>query len=182
MIPIYLNRITTPLGPMLAGATEKTLCLLEFEDRVILETKLQRLQNYYKGTFVQDSNEITEQTQAELNEYFTGERKEFTVPLEVRGSEFQEKIWKQLMGIPYGTTRSYKEQAVAIGNLKAIRAVATANGNNRIAIIIPCHRVIGSNGSLTGYSGGIWRKRYLLKLERSNVENRVENDGQGTLW
>jgi len=182
MTQIYLNRISTPLGPMLAGATEKYLCLLEFEDREILEKQLQRLQNYYAGTVVQDSNGITKQTEAELNEYFTGERKEFTVPLEVTGSEFQKKVWEQLMDIPYGSTRSYKEQAASIGNLKAIRAVATANGSSHIAIIIPCHRVIGSNGSLTGYSGGLWRKRYLLKLERSNVENRIESNGQRAFW
>lgn len=182
MVPIYLNKISTPLGPMLAGATDQNLCLLEFTDRTLLEKQLQRLQSYYNGSFVSDSNEITEQTEVELKEYFSGVRKEFTIPLDVWGSEFQIKIWNELLEIPYGSTRSYKEQALVLGNLKAIRAVATANGNNRIAIIIPCHRVIGSDGSLTGYSGGLWRKRFLLNLERSKVKNIVESSGQRALW
>lgn len=179
---IHVNRITSPLGPMLIGTTEKALCLLEFVDRRMLETQLHRLQKYYNATFVPGSNEITELTALEIEEYFDGERKEFTVPLDVPGSDFQQKVWDQLMEIPYGKTRSYKEQAIAIGNLKAIRAVATANGDNRIAIIIPCHRVIGSDGSLTGYGGGLWRKKYLLNLERSNMENLVESNGQTSMW
>lgn len=178
----HLNRITTPLGPMLVGTTNEALCLLEFIDRRMLETQLQRLQKYYNSTFVPGSNDITELVVEEIGQYFDGKRKEFTVPLDIPGSEFQQKVWKQLRDIPYGKTRSYKEQAQAIGNLKAIRAVATANGDNRIAIIIPCHRVIGSDGSLTGYGGGLWRKRYLLNLERSNLENLVENNGQRSMW
>jgi len=179
---IYLNRIPTPLGPMITGTTDESLCLLEFIDRRMLETQLQRLQKFYNATFVPGSNKITEQTAAEIEQYFDGDLKEFTVPLDVPGSEFQQKVWKQLMEIPYGKTRSYKDQAIAIGNLKAIRAVATANGDNRIAILIPCHRVIGSDGSLTGYGGGLWRKKYLLNLERSNLENITESNGQRSMW
>jgi O-6-methylguanine DNA methyltransferase len=92
----------------------------------------------------------------------------FDIPLEKDGPEFQEKVWDELLKIPYGKTRSYEEQAIAVGNKKAVRAVAKANGDNRIAIIIPCHRIIGKDGSLTGYGGGIWRKQYLLDLERKN--------------
>lgn len=179
---IHINRITTPLGPMLIGTTDDALCLLEFIDRRMLETQLQRLQKYFNCTFVPGSNEITEQTAGEIEEYFDGDRKEFTVPLNIPGSDFQQSVWKQLTEIPYGKTRSYKEQAIAIGNLKAIRAVATANGDNRIAIIIPCHRVIGSDGSLTGYGGGLWRKKYLLNLERSNMKDITESNGQRSMW
>lgn len=179
---IYVNRITTPLGPMLIGTTDHALCLLEFVDRRMLETQLQRLQKYYNCTFVPGSNEITEQTVGEVRHYFDGNLKKFTVPLDVPGSEFQQKVWKQLQEIPYGKTRSYKEQALAIGNLKAIRAVATANGDNRISIIIPCHRVIGSDGSLTGYGGGLWRKKYLLNLERSHMDDKIETNGQTAMW
>lgn len=179
---IYLNTIATPLGPMLIGTTDDTLCLLEFTDRSMLEAQLNRLQKHYNATFVPGSNKIIEQTAREITEYFEGKRRLFSVPMDVPGSEFQKRVWKQLMDIPYGTTRSYKEQAIGIGNLKAIRAVASANGNNRIAIIIPCHRVVGSNGSLTGYAGGLWRKRYLLNLERSGLDEVAEKDGQTSLW
>ncbi|MCL4150603.1 UNVERIFIED_CONTAM: hypothetical protein GTU68_054721, partial [Idotea baltica] len=101
----------------------------------------------------------------ELAEYFEGTRTEFEVPLVLTGTDFQNKVWETLRQIPYGTTRSYKEQSEILGNPKAIRAVASANGSNRIAIIIPCHRVIGSSGKLVGYAGGLHRKKYLLQLE-----------------
>ena len=181
-ILVHINRITTPLGPMLVGTTKSALCILEFVDRRMLETQLQRLQNKLNCTFVPGSNEITTHTAKELEEYFDGKRTEFTIPLNLSGSDFQQSVWKQLQEIPYGRTRSYKEQAMAIGNLKAIRAVATANGDNRIAIIIPCHRVIGSDGSLTGYGGGLWRKKFLLNLERSHSDNNYEENGQTYIW
>jgi AraC family transcriptional regulator of adaptative response/methylated-DNA-[protein]-cysteine methyltransferase len=101
----------------------------------------------------------------ELDEYFEGKRKEVSVPLVTPGSPFQQAVWKELQNIPYGSTRSYKQQANALKNPDAVRAVANANGMNRIAIIIPCHRVIGTDGSLTGYGGGLWRKKWLLDLE-----------------
>lgn len=164
---VYLNRVTTPLGPMLAGTTDHKLCLLEFVDRRMLETQLQRLQKKLNCTFIPGSNAVTEQTAAELGQYFEGNRKSFDVPLELKGTEFQQKVWRQLQNIPHGKTRSYKEQAQAIGDERAVRAVARANGDNRIAIIVPCHRVIGSNGTLTGYGGGLWRKKYLLELEQN---------------
>jgi AraC family transcriptional regulator of adaptative response/methylated-DNA-[protein]-cysteine methyltransferase len=104
----------------------------------------------------------------QLNEYFEGTRKKFDLLLETPGSKFQQSVWRQLQSIPYATTRSYKEQAEAIGNPAAVRAVANANGMNRIAIVIPCHRVIGSDGKLTGYGGGLWRKKYLLDFEMKN--------------
>jgi AraC family transcriptional regulator of adaptative response/methylated-DNA-[protein]-cysteine methyltransferase len=102
---------------------------------------------------------------AQLEEYFSGDRKEFDLPLVLPGTPFQQKVWAGLQAIPYGSTRSYKGQAEVIGHPNAVRAVAKANGDNRVAILIPCHRVTGANGELVGYGGGVWRKQYLLKLE-----------------
>ncbi len=168
-IVVYLNRIPTPLGPMLAGATESELCLLEFTDRRMLETQLKLLSDRLNCVFVPGSNDITDETADELNSYFEGTLRQFSVPLMSAGSGFQKMAWKQLLTIPYGQTRSYQEQAEDAGNKQAVRAVARANGENRIAIIIPCHRVIGKNGKLTGYGGGLWRKKYLLSLERKHA-------------
>ncbi len=167
---IHLNRITTPLGPMLAGATDTGLCLLEFTDRKMLETQLKILADQLNSVFIPGSNTIIDQTADELNSYFEGTLEKFRVPLLLYGTDFQKTAWKQLRTIPFGQTRSYHEQAIAIGNEKAVRAVARANGENRIAIIIPCHRVIGKNGKPTGYSGGLWRKKFLLSHERNNTD------------
>ncbi len=164
---ISITRILTPLGPMLAGATDEGICLLEFVDRRMLETQIKRLKKYLHAELVPGNNKYFDELSYQLKEYFDGERKVFDVPLHIPGTEFQLQVWKELQKIPYGKTRSYKEQAIAIDNPKAVRAVARANGDNRIAIIIPCHRVIGNNGELVGYGGGIWRKQHLLNLENA---------------
>lgn len=165
---ITITRILTPLGPMLAGATEDGICLLEFVDRRMIETQIERLKKLLKAELIPGSNEHFGQLEQEIKEYFAGTRKEFDVPLVIAGTDFQKKVWAALLAIPYGETRSYKQQSEIIGNPKAIRAVARANGDNRIGIIIPCHRVIGSSGELVGYGGGLWRKKHLLNLEREN--------------
>ncbi|MBC8508101.1 MAG: methylated-DNA--[protein]-cysteine S-methyltransferase [Anaerolineales bacterium] len=165
---VTTTRILTPLGPMLAGATDKGICLLEFIDRRMIETQVKRLKKSLKAEFIPGNNEHFERLNKEIEAYFNASLKEFSVPLVIPGTAFQQKVWDALQEIPYGGTRSYKEQAEHIGNPKAGRAVARANGDNRIAIIIPCHRVIGSDGSLTGYGGGLWRKQYLLDLEMAN--------------
>ncbi len=162
---INITRIPTLLGPMLAGATQQGVCLLEFTDRRMLETQLSRLKKHLKMETVPSSNPHFDELDKQLKEYFNGQRKSFDLPLVTPGTQFQQNVWEQLQTIPYGKTRSYAEQAVAIGNPKAVRAVARANGDNRISIIIPCHRVIGSNGALTGYGGGLWRKKWLLEHE-----------------
>jgi AraC family transcriptional regulator of adaptative response/methylated-DNA-[protein]-cysteine methyltransferase len=154
---------------MLAAASERALCLLEFLDRRMLETQLRRLKMAFDAPIVPGMNAILEQTKTELDEYFAGERREFTVPLDVAGSTFHEGVWRELLTIPYGETRSYGEQSRRMGRPDAVRAVARANGDNRIAIIIPCHRVIGSDGKLTGYGGGLWRKRWLLDHEQGQT-------------
>jgi AraC family transcriptional regulator of adaptative response/methylated-DNA-[protein]-cysteine methyltransferase len=164
---ISITRILTPLGPMLAGATDKGICLLEFVDRRMIETQIKRLKKFLRTELVPGNNKYFGELSNQLKEYFDGERKVFDVRLHIPGTEFQLQVWKELQKIPYGKTRSYKEQAIAIANPKAVRAVARANGDNRIAIIIPCHRVIGNNGELVGYGGGIWRKQHLLNLENA---------------
>jgi len=168
---INVHRLTTPLGPMIAGATNEGICLLEFSERRMLEFEFGDLRRTLKANFVYGVNEHILKLENELAEYFAGSRREFDLPLVIPGSEFQKSVWRQLITIPYGHTRSYEEQAAAINNLKAIRAVARANGFNRIAIVIPCHRVIGKDGSLTGYGGGLWRKKWLLDFEKKNAKS-----------
>jgi AraC family transcriptional regulator of adaptative response/methylated-DNA-[protein]-cysteine methyltransferase len=163
---IAVNRITTPLGPMLAGATGDGLCLLEFTDRRMLETQLQRLKRYLGSPAHPGSNQHLERAAAELDEYFAGDRHAFTVPIVAPGTEFQMAVWAELLKIPYGTTDSYDAIARRLGRPGAQRAVGKANGDNRIAIMIPCHRVVRSDGSLSGYGGGVWRKQRLLEIER----------------
>ncbi len=166
---IYWTKLETPLGAMFACATEQGICLLEFADRKILEAELKYLTQSLKATLIQGPGKYFGQLQQELNEYFEGKRKVFTVPLATPGSDFQQAVWHMLQTIPYGTTRSYKQQALKLSRPEAIRAVAGANGMNRIAILIPCHRVIGEDGSLTGYGGGLYRKQWLLDFEKSNL-------------
>lgn len=161
-----LTRLETPLGPMIACANEKGICLLEFTDRRMLETEFKDLTRRLNANIIQGDNIFFELLKRELNEYFKGDRKTFTVPLFTPGSDFQQEVWKELQKIEYGETCSYKEQARAIGKPNAVRAIANANGMNRISILIPCHRVIGSDGKLTGYGGGLWRKKHLLDMEK----------------
>lgn len=167
---VHLSRVATPLGPLLLGATDEAVCLLEFTDRPMLETQLKRLAKRLGGAFVPGTNAVGQRLEAELAAYFAGELRTFETPLQLLGTAFQERVWEELRSIPYGATRSYAEQAQHIGSPKAVRAVARANGDNRMSIVIPCHRVIGADGALVGYGGGLWRKRYLLELERRGVE------------
>ncbi len=164
--PVSVRRLVSPIGPLVVAATEAALVLLEFADRRMLEKQIDTLARRLGGVAVPRTNTLIDRTEAELNRYFAGELREFTVPLHAPGTPFQESVWKVLRTIPYGHTRSYGEQAKLIGRPTATRAVARANGDNRIAIIIPCHRVVGSDGKLTGYGGGLWRKKFLLDLER----------------
>jgi len=166
---ILINRFTSPLGPMFVCATEEGVCLLEFTDRRMLETEFRDLQKRLDATILIGENEHSKQARRELQEYFAGRRKTFDVALHAPGTDFQREVWTRLQDIPYGSTASYQEQAQRLGNPKAVRAVARANGMNRVAIIIPCHRVIGKDGSLTGYGGGLERKKWLLEHERKNT-------------
>ncbi len=168
---INYSRYWTSLGMMMACFTEKGLCLLEFCDRLGLENELIRLQKKLEGNFKLASNHWGRQLGEELKEYFSGDRKIFNVPLHKIGSEFEQGVWSLLEKIPVGETRSYEQQAVELGKPTAIRAVANANGKNCISILVPCHRVIGKNGSLTGYGGGLSRKQFLLQHEKLMVSS-----------
>ena len=165
---LHITRFTTKVGPMFACASSQGLCLLEFTDRRMLETEFKDLRKRLNAVILPGENPHLQETEAQIKEYFQGKRKSFSIPLHTPGTEFQQSVWKILQNIPYGETRSYLEQATTLGNPKAVRAVASANGHNRIAIIIPCHRVIGSDGKLVGYGGGLHRKKWPLDLERSN--------------
>jgi AraC family transcriptional regulator of adaptative response/methylated-DNA-[protein]-cysteine methyltransferase len=180
---VHLRRIETPLGPMLAGAADASrdgeggVCLLEFTDRRMLERQLGTLQRRMRCTFLPDApggEPVLDALAAELERYFAGALTRFEAPLVLSGSEFQRAVWRRLCGIPCGGTMSYAELARAVGRPSAVRAVARANGDNRLAILVPCHRVIGSDGQLTGYGGGVWRKQWLLDLERRvDLERRA---------
>ena len=165
---ITITRFPTPLGPMFACATDKGVCLLEYTDRRMLEFEMRDIRKRLNGTILFGTNKHLEKIQQQLSEYFDGKRKQFDVPLVTPATEFQQAVWNQLQKIPYGETVSYKQQAERMKNAKAVRAVANANGFNRISIVIPCHRVIGSDGTLTGYGGGLWRKKWLLDFEKKN--------------
>ncbi len=165
---LQITRFTTEVGPMFACASSQGLCLLEFTDRRMLETEFKDLRKRLNAVILPGTNPYLKQVEMELLEYFQGKRKVFSVPLHTPGTDFQQSVWKGLRDIPYGQTRSYKEQALALDKPNAVRAVASANGQNKIAIIIPCHRVIGSDGSLVGYGGGLHRKKWLLDFEQNN--------------
>jgi O-6-methylguanine DNA methyltransferase len=162
---IAVARIDTPLGGMVAAATEERLLLLEFADRRMLRTQLGRVARRVPGAFAPGETAITKALRPQLDEYFRGRRWTFDVPLYQPGTPFQVLAWNALQEIPAGTTRSYAAMAATIGRPDAVRAVARANGDNGIAILIPCHRVVGSDGRLVGYGGGVWRKQRLLELE-----------------
>lgn len=161
----FLTRMGTPLGPMVAGATAAGICLLEFADRPMLETQLERVRRRLGCTTAPGDHEHLAHLEAELAGYFAGRLERFSVPLVVAGTPFQTAVWRELGRIPYGSTTDYQAIATAIGRPAARRAVGRANGDNRLAILLPCHRVVGRDGTLTGYGGGLWRKRRLLELE-----------------
>lgn len=162
---IRMTMIETPLGPMVAAADDEGICLLEFADRRGLEASYADMRKRFGAAVLPGENAHLKRLRDELTRYFAGDLRRFTVPVTVRGTEFQERVWKELRQIPNGQTASYEEIAERVGNHRAVRAVARANGTNRICILIPCHRVIAKDGSLSGYGGGVWRKRLLLDLE-----------------
>ena len=163
---LYATWLETPLGPMLAIAGDEGLEVLEFVDRRALETELTRLHRTLGRAIVPGDHPVLKQTSTQLREYFAGTRQQFDMPLQQQGSPFQRDVWSALCEIPYGQTRSYSDIARRVGSPAAVRAVGTTNGQNQIAIVVPCHRVIRSDGSLCGYGGGRWRKQWLLDHER----------------
>lgn len=163
------QRIETPLGDLVAIGTEYGLTLLEFDDRPMLRTNRDRVRALFGSEIVERPFPCLEAVRLQLGEYFVGRRRTFDLPLLPLGTPFQRLVWRTLLTIPPGRTTSYEGLACQVGKPSAPRAVGRANGDNRMAIVIPCHRVIGSDGNLTGYGGGLWRKQALLELERAFV-------------
>ena len=159
--------LDTPFGPMLAAASEAEVCQLEFADRRGLEKSYAEMRRRFGLPVVPGDNAVLQQLRRELAEYFGGQRREFTVPFTLRGTDFQQRVWRELQRIPFGQTASYETIAQRIGSPAAVRAVARANGANRLYLLVPCHRVIAKDGTLSGYGGGVWRKRPLLELEQT---------------
>lgn len=171
---LYSTWLETKLGAMLAISDHEQLYLLEFVDRRGLETEIMMLRKRLNAVIIPQQTEIIQLLTQELSEYFNGQRMIFTVPLAMVGSPFQQQVWQQLLQINTGETYSYKQLAQAIGNDKASRAVANANGKNQLSILIPCHRVINSDGTLGGYGGGLERKKWLLALEQKMAQSLSE--------
>lgn len=168
-----VTRIPTPLGPLVAGVMNGSIVLLEYADRRMLSTQCKRLSKALRCVFVPGEDPLLTELATQLAAYFEGERADFDLPLAMSGTDFQTRVWSALIDIPSGATRSYADIARAIGQPTAVRAVARANGDNRIAILIPCHRVIGSDGKLTGYGGGLWRKKRLLEIEAAAIQTEL---------
>ena len=168
---INIQNCKTKIGELILGSFEGKLCLLDFRYRKMRKTVDERIKKGLNANFVENNTEIIEKTRAELDEYFHGNRKEFDVPLQMVGTDFQKSVWEALLRVPFGTTSTYLQLAKNIKNEKAVRAVAAANGANSMAIIIPCHRIIGSNGELVGYAGGLPIKKRLLKLEQITTQS-----------
>ncbi len=173
---IIASVMPSPIGPLLLGATDEALCLLEFGDRRALEAQIKRLRSRFESSVVPGENDLIAKAKSELALYFAGKLKRFSVPIDFPGTPFQHSVWKELLTIPYGRTISYEQLADAVGRPGAQRAVGTANGANRIAIIIPCHRVVNKSGKLGGYGGGLWRKQLLLDLERGDNVSLFDRD------
>ena len=162
---IKTRRYESPCGTLLLGSFDDRLCLCDWQVEKHRDYVDRRLKRVLRAEFEEGTSEVIEETVRQLDEYFAGKRKEFDVPLLFVGTDFQKKVWNELLNIPYGQTVSYGDMARRIGMPKSVRAVANANGANAISIFAPCHRVIGSDGSLTGYGGGLAAKKMLLELE-----------------
>ena len=177
--------LPTPLGNMLAVAHDDGIVLLDFANRATLEPTVAKLRARFAArgahaVIVPGGHRHLATLATELKEYFAGERRTFTVPISPAGTAFERRAWDALRAIPFGQTRSYGQQAAAMGDARAVRAVGRANGRNTINILIPCHRVIAASGHLTGYGGGLARKQWLLRHERAVVEAGPHSVGTGT--
>src|SRR5689334_14142035 len=179
---LLVTWIESPLGPLLAAADSKNVVLLEFTERRMLEAQFDTLRRRFKVAIVPGENTLLLQLKRELEEYFGGVRKRFTVPLNYPGTPFQQKVWNELLKIPYGETRSYEDIARAVGSSSAVRAVGQTNGLNRICVVIPCHRVVNKDGKLGGYGGGLWRKQALLTLEQGQKQMDMTPPAPTAQW
>lgn len=170
MNTIKITHYDTPAGQLIIGSIDNEICLCDW----MLEKRRKRIdhriQKNLLAKYEDGSSPMIEKCISQLNEYFTGQRTSFDIPVRFSGTNFQNKVWSALMEIPFGETTSYGALAARIGMPTAVRAVANANASNPISILVPCHRVIGSDGSLTGYGGGLEAKRILLALEKKHIE------------
>ena len=179
---LMAHRFDTPLDSMVVVASERGVVLLEFRDRRALEAELREVRRLFSSDVTPGENEHTREAVRQLGEYFAGGRRAFELALDLRGSAFQMRVWERLRRIPPGATASYGELARELGSTGGARAVGRANGQNRVAIVVPCHRVIQADGSLCGYGGGLWRKKWLLEHEGArergglfHFEDRIED-------
>lgn len=166
----------SPVGELVLGASEFGCCLVEFLDQAGLAEIKTRTERRFQFDLVENRTSLLNDLEEQLRGYFTGMLRSFSIPLDLRGTEFERAVWQQLFEIPYGQTSTYGDIAGELGRPQAFRAVGTANGRNPLAILVPCHRVIGKGGDLCGYGGGIWRKAFLLELERKHAS---ESGGAG---
>ncbi len=164
---INIQYFNTPVGELILGSYDEKLCLADWRYRKMRESIDARLQKGLNAEYVEEDTKVLKEARKQFNEYFDHKRKSFDLPLLLVGTDFQKSVWQGLMQIPFGSTASYRDLAQDLGNEKAVRAVANANGANAISIVIPCHRIIGSNGDLTGYAGGLSIKKKLLELEHN---------------
>lgn len=179
MEKILIQSYKSPVGELILGVFQNQLCLCDWKYRKMREAIDQRIKKGLQAEMEEGNHPILDQAKKQLEEYFDGKRRDFNLPILPVGTEFQQRVWKALQGIPFGKTNSYLELSQQLGDLNAIRAVASANGANAISIIIPCHRIIGSDGALVGYAGGIEAKKKLLQLEGVKL---FQNQGQTSLF
>jgi len=173
---IHTEIFPSPYGELILGSYQDQLCLCDWRYRKSRELIDRRIQTGLKASFVEERSVVNDECKKQLMQYFKGERKDFDLSILLVGSEFQKKVWQTLLEIPYGKTLSYARLSWKLGDEKAIRAVARANGDNAFAIIVPCHRILGSDGSLTGYAGGLRTKQKLLQIENASLQQELNFD------
>lgn len=173
-LPVHIQYYDSPCGELILASVNEMLYLCDWNEKPCADRNKRRLEKYLNADFKIDPSAVLEQTKKQLDEYFAGIRKTFDIPLHPIGTEFQHQVWNVLRHIPYGQTRSYKQIADGVGIPQGVRAVAGAIGSNGISILIPCHRIIGSNHSLTGYAGGLEAKQMLLEIEKTASTNTIK--------
>jgi methylated-DNA-[protein]-cysteine S-methyltransferase len=171
---VHTELYASPFGELLLGSYKDQLCLCDWKYRKSRESIDRRIQEDLQAEYVDAGSPVLETCKEQLDQYFKRARKEFDLPVLLAGSDFQKRVWKALMAIPYGRTKSYISLSRELGDEKAIRAVAKANGDNALSIIVPCHRILGSDGSLTGYAGGLRVKKKLLQLEGASLQKELD--------